>query len=340
MKKIIVTGGAGYIGSHTAVALIEAGYQVVVIDNLCNSSDNVLRGIESITSTKVEFHNVDLRNNSETEEIFKQHQDSFGVIHFAAYKCVPESVEKPKEYYKNNIESLLNVTTAMDRYGISNLVFSSSCTVYGDTEQLPVSEQTPWLPPNSPYGHTKQLGEMILKNMSSLTNSKLKTVSLRYFNPIGAHPSALIGELPIGAPNNLMPYITQTAIGLREELSVFGDDYPTSDGSAVRDYIHVCDLADAHVLALVYMAQHKDNYSVFNIGTGKGNSVLEVIQSFEKISGSALNYKIVPRRAGDIAEIYADPTKANMILGWQPKYSLDDMTKSAWKWEQSLVQSK
>lgn len=336
--KVIITGGAGYIGSHTVVELIEAGYDTVVFDDLSNSSVEMIDKIGEIVSRKVDFVEVDLSNTDACDEAFAKHQDAQAVIHFAAYKSVPESLSKPSEYYKNNIGSLLNVTSCMERFEIPFLVFSSSCTVYGDTKELPVKESTPTLPPNSPYGHTKQLGEYILENLSNTEASNIKSVALRYFNPIGAHSSGIIGELPNGIPGNLMPYITQTAAGLREQLSVFGDDYDTADGTAIRDYIHVEDLSSAHVRSLDYMQSEasQKSYEVFNVGTGNGSSVMEVIQSFETTSGIKLNYKIAPRREGDIAAIYADGAHTMSTINWTPKYKLDDMTRSAWNWEKKL----
>ncbi len=336
--KVIVTGGMGYIGSHTVVELVQAGYEAVIFDDLSNSNAEMIHKISQVANQKVVFEEVDLSNSNACDLVFSNHQDAEAVIHFAAFKSVPESVNKPNEYYRNNIGALLNVTNSMDKYAIPYLVFSSSCTVYGDTKELPVKESTPMLSPNSPYGHTKQLGECILKNLSSLKASKLKSIALRYFNPIGAHPSGIIGELPIGVPGNLMPFITQTAAGVREQLSVYGDDYDTIDGTAVRDYIHVSDLAVAHVKALDYMRSEKskERFEVFNVGTGNGSSVMEVIQSFERTSGLKLNYKIASRREGDIAAIYANGRHTMEILDWQAKYNLDDMTRSAWEWEKKL----
>ena len=336
--KVIVTGGAGYIGSHTVVELVNAGYDVVLMDDLSNSSIDMLDKIGDVIGKKICFIKVDLSDSDACAKAFKTHVDAKAVIHFAAFKSVPESISKPNEYYRNNIGSLLNVTTSMEKYDMPYLVFSSSCTVYGDTKELPVKESTPMLPPNSPYGHTKQLGEHILKNLSSTLASKIKSIALRYFNPVGAHPSGMIGELPNGVPGNLMPFITQTAAGFRQQLSVFGDDYNTPDGTAVRDYIHVVDLASAHVKALDYMQSEKskEKYQVFNVGTGNGSSVLEVIQSFERTSGEKLNYKIAPRREGDIAMIYADAKYTMETINWSAKYNLDDMTGSAWAWEKKV----
>jgi len=336
--KVIISGGAGFIGSHTVVELINAGYDAVIFDDFSNSSANTIDNIEQIVERKVDFEEVDLSNTDACDKAFAKHKDADAVIHFAAFKSVPESISKPNEYYRNNIGSLINVTSCMERYEMPYLVFSSSCTVYGDTKELPVKESTPMLPPNSPYGHTKQLGELLLENLSNTEASNIKSVALRYFNPIGAHPSGLIGELPNGVPGNLMPFITQTAAGLRDQLSVFGDDYDTEDGTAIRDYIHVVDLATAHVKALDYMrSDHSvDSYKVFNVGTGNGSSVMEVIESFERTSGEKLNYKIAPRREGDIAAIYADSTHTMNTIHWKPKYQIDDMTRSAWEWEKKL----
>jgi UDP-glucose 4-epimerase len=338
LQKVIVTGGMGYIGSHTIVELINAGYHPIIIDNLSNSDRSVLEGLEAITGVKVPFEEIDLSDSKSTTQIFSKHADAIGVIHFAALKAVGESVEQPIRYYKNNIGSLVNVLEAMANLKIENFIFSSSCTVYGQPEKLPVTELSPTQPAISPYGNTKQVGEEIIKETCSTKSSELHTISLRYFNPIGAHNSALIGELPLGIPNNLLPYITQTAIGIREQLSVFGSDYNTPDGTAIRDYIHVVDLAEAHVVALTRLIQkqNKSNYEVFNLGTGQGNSVLEVIQSFEKSTGEKVNYKIVDRRPGDVEAVYADTTYAREELGWATKRNLDEMTASAWAWEKKL----
>ena len=336
--KVIITGGAGYIGSHTVVELINAGYEAVIFDDLSNSSIDMIEKIEDVVNQRISFVEVDVSNVEACQIAFAKHKDASAVMHFAAFKSVPESVNKPNEYYRNNISSFLNVTSCMEKYEIPYFVFSSSCTVYGDVKVSPVNESTPLLPPNSPYGHTKQLCEYMLKNISNVEASNLKSVSLRYFNPIGAHMSGLIGELPNGVPGNLMPFITQTAAGIREQLFIFGDDYDTPDGTAVRDYIHVSDLAAAHLKALKYMTSNtsKHKYEVFNVGTGKGSSVMEVIHSFERTSGEKLNYSVASRRKGDVAVIYADGTHTMKILGWSPKYNLDDMTKSAWKWEKKL----
>ena len=336
-KRILITGGTGYIGSHTAVELIHQGYEVVIVDDLSNSEYRTIESIEKITGTKPGFYQFDLRNSPSLEKLFKDNKFD-GIIHFAAKKAVGESVEKPLLYYDVNLNSMLNLLKLMELYKVSNLVFSSSCTVYGQPSRLPVTEDTPFASAESPYGHTKQIGEDIL-NHTTRTNGQLQALSLRYFNPVGAHPSALIGELPIGMPANLVPFITQTVAGLRSKLKVYGNDYNTSDGTAVRDYIHVVDLAKAHVRAIERMLNHeqKKSYEYFNIGTGKGSSVLEVIQTFEKINHTKVPYEIVDRRAGDIVKIYADTTRANNELNWKAQLNLDDMMKSAWKWQKTLI---
>ena len=336
-KKILVTGGTGYIGSHTSVELIEEGYDVVIIDNLYNSEAEVVDGIEKITGVRPVLEVFDLCDKNKLDLFFKNNKDIAAIIHFAAYKAVGESVRKPLEYYRNNLDSLMNLLGAMQNYGICNMVFSSSCTVYGQPEKLPVTEDNPFQSALSPYGNTKQIGEEIIRDTTTASD-KIKAISLRYFNPIGAHPSALIGELPRGVPENLVPYITQTAIGLRDELRVFGNDYDTPDGSCIRDYLHVSDLAKAHVVAVKRLIDNKNkkNYEVFNLGTGKGVSVLEAIQSFEKVTGVKLKYKITGRRQGDIVKIWADPTFANKELGWKTVYSLDDCMKTAWEWEKQI----
>lgn len=334
--KVLVAGGTGYIGSHTVVELMEKGFEVVIVDNLSNSFPEVIDSIAEITGKRPDFIELDLADPDAANSFFMEYKGIDAVIHFAAFKAVGESVEKPLMYYRNNLYSLINLMENMQKHNIGNLVFSSSCTVYGQPEKLPVSEQSPIIPAWSPYGNTKQISEEIIRDVCNI--SELKGIALRYFNPIGSHPSALIGEYPIGVPNNLMPFITQTAIGKREILSVFGDDYPTPDGTAIRDYIHVVDLAKAHVVAVERMFENKgkSNLEIFNLGTGNGFSVLEVIHSFEKVSGLKLNYKIVGRRAGDIEKIWADPTFANQELGWKAELGLDEMTQSAWKWEQRL----
>ena len=338
-SKILVTGGLGFIGSHTVVALQEQGFDVVIIDNLSNSSLDVLAGITKITQISPEFENIDLRDKEAVMSFFEKYPKIIGVIHFAASKAVGESVENPLLYYENNLASLIYILKELSQKNEANFIFSSSCTVYGQADSLPISENAPVKKAESPYGNTKQIGEEIIQDACKVY-PQLSAISLRYFNPIGAHPSGEIGELPIGTPQNLIPFITQTAIGKREMLSVFGNDYPTIDGSCVRDYIHVMDLARAHVIALKSLLEDKleKNYDTFNLGTGKGNSVLEVIQSFEKVSGKKLSYKIVDRREGDITSAYADTHKANSVLNWKAEYSLDEALKSAWDWEKRVAQ--
>jgi len=341
MRKILVTGGTGYIGSHTVVELQAQGYDVIIVDNLSNSRIEVIDNIEAVSGIKPAFEQFDLANRENTLDFFKRHSDILAVIHFAAFKAVGESVDKPLMYYRNNIFSLVNILDGMIENGIENFVFSSSCTVYGQPDILPVTEKAPIKPAMSPYGRTKQISEEIIGD-SVFANDKLKSIALRYFNPIGAHESSKIGELPLGVPNNLVPFITQTAIGIREQLKVFGDDYPTSDGTPIRDYIHVVDLAKAHVVAVDRMLQHKmkKEFEFFNLGTGNGYSVLEVINSFEKVTGEKLNYKIVDRRPGDITEVWADTAFANKELGWKAEKGIDEMTLSAWNWELSLKKEK
>jgi len=336
-KKILVTGGTGYIGSHTTVELIEEGFDVVIIDNLYNSEADVVENIQKITGVKPLLEVLDLCDQEKLDRFIQKHRDISAVIHFAAYKAVGESVIKPLEYYRNNLLSLVNLLDVMKHYGIHDLVFSSSCTVYGQPEKLPVNENSPLQPATSPYGNTKQIGESIIRDMT-VADKNTKAISLRYFNPIGAHPSALIGELPRGVPENLVPFITQTGYGLRDELKVFGDDYNTPDGSCIRDYLHVVDLAKAHVVAIKRLIEGriKKNYEVFNLGTGNGVSVLEAIKSFERVSGIKLKYKIVGRRAGDIEKIWADPSLANTELGWRTLSSLDEAMKTAWDWEKNI----
>lgn len=335
--KILVTGGLGFIGSHTVVELQNEGFDVVIIDNLSNSSIDVLEGIHAITGKTPDFKKLDLRLKEDVKEFFKTHNDVVGVIHFAASKAVGESVNNPLMYYENNINTLVYVLQELKELKYQNFIFSSSCTVYGQADELPINENAPVKPAESPYGNTKQIGEEIIKDTCKV-NDKLNSISLRYFNPIGAHPSAEIGELPIGVPQNLVPYITQTAIGMREQLSVFGGDYPTPDGTCIRDYIHVVDLAKAHVVALQRLLKNNNhsNFEVFNLGTGKGSSVLEAIQSFEKVSEKKLNYQIVDKREGDVIAAYAETTRANTVLGWKTELSLDDAMDSAWKWEQKI----
>lgn len=338
--NILVTGGTGYIGSHTVVELQQQGHTVVIVDNLSNSHADVVDRIAEITGIRPEFHQFDLTDGEKTAAFFTNHSDLDGIIHFAAFKAVGESMADPLMYYHNNLGSLINILKGMKEHGIRNLVFSSSCTVYGQPDDLPVRETSPVKEAWSPYGNTKQMSEQIIR--FSVEAYKLKAIALRYFNPIGSHESALIGELPLGVPNNLVPFITQTAIGLRQTLNVYGSDYNTPDGTAVRDYIHVVDLAKAHVVAVNRMMKEagKPDYEIFNLGTGNGFSVLEVIQSFEKVSGQSLNYKITDRRPGDVEKVWADTSYANEELGWKAEKSLDEMMLSAWKWEQSLAAKK
>jgi len=336
MKQILVTGGCGFIGAHTIVDLMENGFQVISVDNNSRSTNRLLEGIEKITDKKVKNYKVDLCNFDDTHAIFQENDNIVGIIHFAAFKAVGESVERPLMYYENNLFSLVNLLKCVEEFEVPNFVFSSSCTVYGNPDQIPVTEETPTKPAESPYGSTKQMGEEIISAFTRASNTK--TVLLRYFNPAGAHPSALIGELPLGKPSNLVPAITQTAIGKIPFMMVYGDDYPTRDGSNIRDYIHVCDLARAHTLALQHMMEgkNKSNLEIFNLGTGSGVTVLEAIRAFEKVSGIKLNYKIGPRRPGDVIAIYANKDKAERELGWSNKYSLDDIMLTAWNWELKL----
>lgn len=335
--KVLVTGGLGFIGSHTVVELQHKGFEVVIIDDLSNSSIDVINGITAITGQSPQFEQIDLKEKSSVEAFFEKHHDILGVIHFAASKAVGESVEKPLLYYENNLNTLIYMLKSVVELETSNLIFSSSCTVYGQADTMPITENAPTKPAESPYGNTKQIGEEIIKDTCKVYPI-LNAIALRYFNPIGAHPTAKIGELPIGVPQNLVPFITQTAAGLRKELSVFGNDYPTPDGTCIRDYIHVVDLAKAHVIALERLIHKKnsDNYEVFNLGTGTGSSVLEVIHSFEKVSGKALPYKFAPKREGDVIQAYANTTKANDELGWKAESTLEDAMSSAWKWEQQI----
>ena len=339
MKKILVTGGLGFIGSHTVVELQNEGFEVLIIDNLSNTSIEVLDKITSITGIKPDFHNIDLKSKLSVKKFF-EHNKVDGVIHFAASKAVGESVQMPLEYYENNIGSLVYLLQEMKANNLNNFIFSSSCTVYGQADKLPITENAPIKPAESPYGNTKQIGEEIIKDTTKI--SDLKAIALRYFNPIGSHESSKIGELPIGVPQNLIPYVVQTAAGIRKELSVFGSDYDTPDGTAVRDYIHVVDLAKAHIIALKRLIEdnNKAQYEIFNLGTGKGNSVLEVINTFEKVTGKKVNYKLVDRREGDITAAYADTNFANKELGWKAKLSLDDALLSAWKWQEALNSEK
>lgn len=340
-KKILVTGGTGYIGSHTAVELISEGYEVIIIDNLYNSDAEVADAIGKITGMKPHLEVFDLCDKNRLDNLFKTTPGIDAVIHFAAYKAVGESVKKPLEYYRNNLVSLMNLLDIMVKYSVPDIVFSSSCTVYGQPEKLPVTEDSPLQPATSPYGNTKQIGEEIIRD-ATFAGKNLRAVSLRYFNPVGAHPTTLIGELPRGVPENLVPYITQTAIGLRDELRVFGNDYNTPDGSCIRDYLHVCDLAIAHVVAVKRLIENrnKKNYEVFNLGTGKGVSVFEAISSFESVSGLKLNYRVTGRREGDIEKIWADASLAYSELGWKTRYSLDEAMSSAWSWEKKIRSEK
>ncbi len=333
MAKILVTGGIGYIGSHTVVELHNVGYEVLIVDNLSNSSIKILDQLHKITGKYHEFVELDLQDTLAVNNFAEQHPDIDGIIHFAAYKAVGESVREPLKYYKNNFYSLINLLAA---YPTTNFVFSSSCTVYGQPDQLPVTEDSPVKKAESPYGNTKQIAEEILVETAKVTPG-LNVIALRYFNPVGAHETALIGELPIGVPQNLIPFITQSAIGKRGPIQVFGDDYDTPDGSAVRDYIHVVDLAKAHVAAIKRLEDGKvDSYDVFNLGTGKGSSVLEIINAFEQSTGEKLNYQIAPRREGDVEKTYGDVTKSKNVLGWQTELDLNEMMRSAWEWEKYL----
>ncbi len=335
MSKILVTGGTGFIGSHTVVELHQAGFEVIIVDNFSNSNPKILTQLERITGKKPEFFELELCDEVKVKEFVEKNPDITGVIHFAAYKAVGESVQQPLKYYRNNFYSLINLINAFDSN--IDLVFSSSCTVYGQPDELPVTEAAPVKKAESPYGNTKQIAEEILEEACAVTPS-LKVTSLRYFNPVGAHDSALIGELPIGVPQNLVPFITQSAIGKRGPITVYGNDYPTPDGSAIRDYIHVVDLAKAHVAAIKRMQSKKaaTNYEVFNLGTGKGTSVLEIIQAFEKSTGETLNYTIGERREGDIEQVYGDVSKSAKELGWKATHDINEMMLSAWKWEKYL----
>jgi UDP-glucose 4-epimerase len=336
LKKILVTGGCGYIGSHTIADLIENGYDVICADNNSRSKSSVLDGIEKITGKKIKNYHVDLCIADDTHAIFQENPDIAGVIHFAAYKSVEESVGDPLLYFENNINSLINILRCCIEFDVPNFVFSSSCTVYGNPDTSPVTESSPIKKPASPYGSTKQMGEAIVQQ--TVDSAQIQSILLRYFNPVGAHPSNEIGELPIGKPANLAPAITQTAIGKLSQMQVFGEDYDTRDGSCIRDFIHVCDIAHAHTLALHYLIDKKNqtNCEIFNLGTGNGITVLEMIRCFEAISGTSLNYRIADRRPGDIPAIYANNEKARQTLGWQPKYSLEDMMRTAWAWEQKI----
>ena len=337
MKKILVTGGCGYIGAHTIVDLIKNGFDPICVDNNSRSTTALLLGVKNITGKEVKNYKVDICNYDDTFAIFQENTDIKGIIHFAAYKSVGESVEQPLLYFENNLFSLINILKCVKEFNIPNFIFSSSCTVYGGPDEIPVTENSPIKPAESPYGATKQMGEDIVKEVSNPEN---KSILLRYFNPVGAHPSILIGELPLGKPENLVPAITQTAIGKIKQMTVYGDDYPTRDGSCVRDYIHVSDIAHAHTLALQYLINKKNTETceVFNLGSGNGVTVLEAIKSFEKVSGVKLNYKIGPRRPGDVVAVYANNELAKKVLGWNPGYTLDEMMATAWKWELKLTE--
>jgi UDP-glucose 4-epimerase len=340
MQRILVTGGAGYIGSHTVVELQSAGFEVVIVDNLSNSSVDVVDGITRITGIRPAFEKLDCLDYEGLGKLLTKYSGIAAIIHFAASKAVGESVQRPLLYYRNNLVSLINLLELMPKHGVENFVFSSSCTVYGQPDALPVTERAPRKPAESPYGNTKQICEDIVSD-TVRSGAKVKSILLRYFNPIGAHPSAEIGELPLGVPQNLIPFVTQTAAGIRPKLSVFGSDYSTPDGSCIRDYINVVDLAKAHVVAAQRMLTGKSKSAVetFNLGTGRGVSVLEVVNAFEKVTGVKLNYEVVGRRAGDIEQIWADPSYANTELGWQAKENIEDTLASAWKWQQKLTKS-
>ena len=340
MNKILVTGGCGYIGVHTIVDLVQNGYEVISVDNNSRSDAAILEGAEKILGKKIKNYKTDICNLSETKVIFQENNDIIGIIHFAAYKAVGESVEKPLLYFENNLVSLINILKCVQEFNVLHFIFSSSCTVYGNPDKIPVTEDTPQKPAESPYGATKQIGEVIVAN--TISSNNINAILLRYFNPVGAHPSILIGEMPLGKPANLVPAITQTAIGKLPAMQIHGRDYETKDGSCLRDYIHVCDIAHAHTLAIDYLVNKKQSAKceIFNLGTGTGYTVLEVIKAFEKVSGVKLNYTIGPRRAGDVIAIYANNNKAKTELGWQPKYNLDDMMDSAWKWELQLKNNK
>ncbi|QZE14160.1 UDP-glucose 4-epimerase GalE [Halosquirtibacter laminarini] len=337
-KQVLVTGGVGYIGSHTVVELQNEGFEVFIVDNLSNSNIEVLDRIEKITGIRPHFEEFDLCDRTKVQAYFQKHENLEAIIHFAASKAVGESVEKPLLYYRNNLVSLMNLLEAMDQYNVPSIVFSSSCTVYGQPEVLPVTEEAPIQEATSPYGNTKQICEEILHDSISAYNGSVRGIALRYFNPIGAHATAEIGELPVGVPQNLVPYITQTAAGLRDELSIFGEDYDTADGTAVRDYIHVVDLAKAHVVAIRRLVEenNKKPLEFFNIGTGTGLTVLQLVQAFEKVTGKPLNYKIVGRRAGDIEKVWAETTFANEELGWKAESSVEETLASAWIWEKKI----
>ena len=336
MKKILVTGGLGYIGSHTVVELQNSGFEVLIIDNLSNSTLDALQGITNITNVAPAFEKLDLRVKADVSDFFKRHQDIAGIIHFAASKAVGESIEKPLLYYENNVSTLVYLLQECNIHKINNFIFSSSCTVYGEPDAVPITESAPIKTAMSPYGNTKQICEEIISDTCAV--SDVRSILLRYFNPIGAHHTVELGELPSGVPQNLVPFITQTAAGLREQLRVFGNDYPTPDGSNIRDYIHVVDLAKAHVISLkrLLSEENASDLEVFNIGTGRGSSVLEVIHAFEKVTDQKLNYKIVERRAGDVVSVYADTVKANNVLGWSAEKSMEEALASSWKWEKKV----
>ncbi len=341
MSKILVTGGTGYIGSHTIIDLINNGFDVVSVDNFSRSSASILDRIKSITGKEINHFEVDLCNWHDTKQIFAQHPDIKGIIHFAAFKTVPESVDQPLLYYENNLVSHINLLKAMHAFDVPHFVFSSSCSVYGNADQLPVTEDSPVKEAESPYGRTKHIGEEMIKDYSQADQHKSFTL-LRYFNPVGAHPSGKLGEMPIGTPNNLVPIVTQTAIGEREQVTVFGQDYATRDGTCIRDYVHVMDIANAHTKALQYLEEgHNETpCEIFNLGTGNGVTVLEAIKAFENATGVSLNYTIGERRPGDVEAIYADNTKAKKRLGWEPSYSLDKMMSTAWQWQRELMNEK
>ncbi len=336
-ERILVTGGTGYIGSHTVVELQNSGYEVIIVDNLSNSSADVVDNIEKVSGIRPAFEKLDCLDLDGLDAVFAKYKGIKGIIHFAASKAVGESVQKPLLYYRNNLVSLINLLELMPKHGVGGIIFSSSCTVYGQPDELPVTEKAPIKKAESPYGNTKQINEEIIRDTVT-SGSPINAILLRYFNPIGAHPSALLGELPNGVPQNLIPYLTQTAIGIREQLSVFGDDYNTPDGSCIRDFINVVDLAKAHVIAIdrILNKKQKESVEVFNIGTGRGLSVLELINAFEKATGVKLNYKIVGRRAGDIEKVWANPEYANEELGWTAKETIEDTLKSAWNWQLKL----
>ncbi|MCX6757386.1 MAG: UDP-glucose 4-epimerase GalE [Candidatus Nomurabacteria bacterium] len=335
-KKILVTGGCGYIGSHTIVDLLENDFEVISIDNLSNGSLKMLDGIEKITGIKVKNYKIDLCNLEDTRKVFKENSDIVGIMHFAAFKSVPESVKYPLKYYINNINSLANVLICAQEFNVNHFIFSSSCSVYGNTTELPIIEETAFGVTESPYAYTKQVGEIMCRDLCK-SNENFSTTILRYFNPVGAHDSVLIGELQEN-PENLVPVITRSGIGKIKEMKVYGNDYPTRDGSCIRDYIHVMDIASAHTKALLHSFSREDanRYEVFNLGSGAGTTVLEMIQAFEKVSGKKLNYTIVPRRTGDVVAVYADNDKARRVLGWEIKYNLEKMMDTAWRWEQTM----